>query len=156
MELSAAGLELIKRFEGFRSEVYRDVAGFPTIGYGHRVEPEQSFAAGIDEAQATALLENDVRQAEQAVSMQVKVALNQGQFDALVDFCFNLGAGRLAQSGLLRQLNAGCYQEAGRQLLAWDHAGGRQYAALKQRREAELLLWSAGVDEPAPAAAAQG
>ena len=33
MQLSADGLEMIKRFEGFRGQLYTDVAGFPTIGY---------------------------------------------------------------------------------------------------------------------------
>jgi lysozyme len=144
MELSAEGLELIKRSEGFRSQVYRDVAGIPTIGYGHRVKPGESFPGGVEEAQATAILSSDVGEAEQAVTRLVKVALTQGQFDALVDFCFNLGAGRLAGSTLLRELNAGCYAAAAQQLLAWDHAAGEVNVGLKARREAELQLWSGG------------
>ena len=60
MQLSAAGLELIKRSEGFRGQVYIDVAGFPTIGYGHRVTPQESFPGGIGEAQAAAMLAKDV------------------------------------------------------------------------------------------------
>jgi len=71
----------------------------------------------------------------------VKVALTQGQFDALVDFCFNLGAGRLAKSTLLRCLNAGRYNDAAEQLLLWDLAGGEVNLGLKARREAELRLW---------------
>ena len=101
MQLSAAGLDLIKRSEGYRGQVYVDVAGFRTIGYGHRVTPKETFSEGIDEAQAAALLAGDVRQAEETVGKLVRVALTQGQFNALVDFCFNLGAGRLAASTLL-------------------------------------------------------
>jgi lysozyme len=74
----------------------------------------------------------------------VRVPLTQGQFDALVDFCFNLGEGRLAGSTLLRELNAGLYAAAGQQLLAWDHAGGKVIPGLKARREAELALWTGG------------
>jgi len=150
MQLSAAGLELIKRWEGFRSHTYLDVAGFPTIGYGHKLLYAQSFPDGIAEQEATALLAADVRDAEQAVDRLVKVALTQGQFDALVDFCFNLGAGRLASSTLLRALNARRYSAAAEQLLRWDQAGGQVNAGLKARRESEFELWqSAGTQHQA-------
>jgi lysozyme len=82
----------------------------------------------------------------------VEVPLTQGQFDALVDFCFNLGAGRLASSSLLKDLNASKYDEAARQLLLWDHAAGQENAALKARREAEAALWRSN-DAGQPAAA---
>ena len=141
MQLSAEGLELIKRFEGFRSRQYTDVAGFPTIGYGHRIVPPESFPGGLSEPQAANLLARDVSAAELAVGHLVKVALTQGQFDALVDFCFNLGAGRLASSTLLRCLNDGRYDAAAEQLLLWDLAGGEVNLGLKARREAELRLW---------------
>jgi lysozyme len=141
MNLSAAGLELIKRSEGFRGRTYLDVNGLPTIGYGHRLLHTESFPDGIGEAQAAEILLSDVRGAEQAVQHLVKVALTQGQFDALVDFCFNLGAGRLAASTLLRDLNAGHRDAAGEQLLRWDLAGGKENPGLRARREAEFALW---------------
>jgi lysozyme len=59
-----------------------------------------------------------------------------------VDFVFNLGATRLAGSTLLKYLNEGRYDAAAWQLLAWDHAGSREVAALKNRREAEFKLWA--------------
>lgn len=142
MQLSTAGLQLIKRSEGFRGRVYRDQAGFPTIGYGHKVRANEDFTAGIGEEQAERLLGSDVREAEQAVTRLVHVSLTQGQFDALVDFCFNLGAGRLAGSSLLRDLNAGRPAEAAAQLLRWDHAGGVENVGLKARREAEYRRWT--------------
>lgn len=142
MQLSADGLDLIKKSEGYRGQVYRDVAGFPTIGYGHLIKPGESFPDGITEPQASAILAGDVQQAEQAIARLVKVALTQGQFDALVDFCFNLGAGRLVSSTLLRDLNAGNPDAAAAQLLLWDHAGGVIITGLKARREAELQLWN--------------
>jgi lysozyme len=142
MEFSAAGLELLKRSEGFRSLTYKDVAGVPTIGYGHRLHPDESYPAGIGEAQAAELLARDVRGAQLAVQHLVKVPLSQGQYDALVDFCFNLGAGRLASSTLLKVLNGGRYEDAAEQLLRWDQAGGEENAGLKTRREAELELWN--------------
>jgi len=146
MQLSAEGLDLIKKSEGFRDHLYRDVAGFPTIGYGHLIKPTESFPGGIaepiTEPQAAAILAADVQDAEQAVARLVKVVLTQGQFDALVDFCFNLGAHRLASSTLLRELNAGHRDAAAQQLFAWDHAGGAVNSGLKARRQAEFDLWT--------------
>ena len=142
MNFSAVGMELLKRSEGFRNSVYLDAAGLPTIGYGHRLLHPESFPDGIDDRQATELLASDLRDAEQAVERMVKVPLAQGQFDALVDFCFNLGAGRLAASTLLKMLNGGRYEAAAEQLLRWDIAGGQKNAGLKSRREAEFALWS--------------
>ena len=151
MNLSGAALELIKRSEGFRGRTYLDVAGIPTIGYGHRLLPNEVFAEGISEAQAAGMLGQDVREAEQAVGQLVKVPLAKGQFDALVDFCFNLGAGRLASSTLLKVLNGARYEAAGEQLLRWDMAAGEVNAGLKRRREAELQLWQGTSAEQAAA-----
>jgi lysozyme len=152
MKLSSAGMELLKRSEGFRNRVYLDVAGFATIGYGHRLLHSDSFPNGINEPQAANLLASDVRDAEQAVQRLVKVSLTQGQFDALVDFTFNLGTSRLSGSSLLQQLNKGHYDDAAEQLLRWDHAGGEEYPALKARRQAEAELWNdAGAQKQAAA-----
>jgi lysozyme len=151
MKLSAAGLELIKRSEGFRSETYLDVAKLATIGYGHRLLLHESFPEGITEAQAAAILGEDVGLAEQAVERLVRVALTQGQFDALTDFCFNLGSGRLASSTLLKELNSGSYETAREQLLRWDFAAGEVNAGLKARRQAEFQLWCGDVQQASAA-----
>jgi lysozyme len=142
MQLSAAGLAVIKKFEGFRNRTYLDVAGLPTIGYGHRVQAHESFPGDLDETRAAQLLAADVCHAEQAVRRLVTVPLTPGQFDALTDFCFNLGAGRLASSTLLHELNAGRYDAAREQLLHWDFAGGKVNAGIAARRQAEYALWA--------------
>lgn len=142
MHLSSAGLELLKKSEGLRERIYTDVAGFRTIGFGHRLTSAEEYPQGITPIQAESILAADVAIAESAVDRLVRVPLTQGQFDALVDFVFNLGAGRLSSSTLLRDLNAGKYDSAAWQLLAWDHAGNRELASLKLRREAEFHLWS--------------
>ena len=145
MQLSEAGLTLIKQSEGFRAQTYRDIAGIPTIGYGHRLVPPESYPDGITEAKGETILESDVRAAEQAVARLVSVTLTQSQFDALVDFTFNLGAERLESSTLLKYLNAGNSDAAATQLLLWDHGAvnGKEIeiAALKARRAAEYALW---------------
>lgn len=143
MNLSAAGLAFIKQSEGFRPTEYFDITGTPTIGYGHKVQAPESFPHGVSKAQATAILVRDVDNAEQAVRRLVRTEMTQGQFDALVDFCFNLGQGRLAASKLLADLNAGHYDLAAEQLLLWDHAGMKEIPALRARREAEFHLWHA-------------
>lgn len=141
MNISDAGLRLIKQFEGFRGHAYRDVAGHLTIGYGHKLTPGEAFPSGITEQAAEALLERDVQITAAEVAGLVKAQLTQGQFDALIDFTFNLGSGRLAGSTLLQLLNAGKYAEAGNQFLRWDHADGEENAGLHARRQAELNLW---------------
>jgi lysozyme len=152
MHLSSAGLELLKKSEGFRDQIYTDVAGFRTIGFGHRLAASESYPTGIDLPQGESILARDIAIAETALDRLVKVPLTQGQFDALVDFVFNLGAGRLASSTLLTYLNAGNTDAAAWQLLAWDHAGSQEIAGLKARREAELRLWNPqGVSETAAA-----
>lgn len=88
MELSTAGLDLIKRSGGFRNKTYLDIAGHPTIGYGHRLEHNECYPSGICETEASVILLWEVREAEQAVSRLVLVELTQGQLDALVDFTF--------------------------------------------------------------------
>ena len=155
MHTSAAGLNLIKASEGFRAKVYLDCVGLPTIGYGHRLLNPHSFPDGIAEDFAEHILRCDVDDAEAAVERLVKVPLTQGQFDALVDFTFNLGEGRLAESTLLRDLNAGRYDDAAEQLLRWDHAGMKEIPWLQERREAEYHLWHTAPDnDPAKAARA--
>ena len=142
MHLSSAGLELLKKSEGFRDQIYTDVAGFRTIGFGHRLAASESYPTGIDLPQGESILARDIAIAETALDRLVKVPLTQGQFDALVDFVFNLGAGRLASSTLLTYLNAGNTDAAAWQLLAWDHVGSHEIAGLKARREAEFRLWN--------------
>ena len=143
MKFSEAGLDLIKRSEGFRPHVYKDVAGVPTVGYGHKLLAGEHFANGIDEPTALRILALGVAGAEAAVSRMVKVPLTQGQFDALVDWTYNLGAGRLASSTMLKVLNQGHYDQALEQLMLWVHAGGKEQPGLVARRNEERILWEA-------------
>jgi lysozyme len=146
MYFSAAGLALLKRSEGLRLFVYRDAAGLPTIGYGHKLTPGEHYPKGITEAEAFVLLDKDLSVVEKFVASLVHVTLTQGQFDALVDFVYNLGYRRLAGSTLLRDLNAGNYDLVPKQLLLWDHGDmhGKEVELkdLKARRQAEAKLWT--------------
>ena len=139
MQISKAGLDLIKQFEGLYLKAYRCPAGVPTIGYGHTAGV--AMGQTITQQQADDYLRRDVRQFERAVARLATVPLTQGQFDALVSFAFNLGEGALAQSTLLRLLNAGDYAGAAAQFDRWNKAGGRVLPGLVRRRAAERALF---------------
>ncbi len=139
-------LALIKRSEGLRLTPYLDAAGFWTVGYGHKLTSEELEAGSksvITEPDALLLLVDDADWAAEQVARLVRVPLSQGQLDALTDFVYNLGQGRLLDSTLLKLLNLGNYRDAGQQLLRWDMAGGEHLAGLTLRRQAELALWEA-------------
>ena len=142
MQTSTRCLGMIKASEGFRPTTYLDVNGMPTVGYGHCLVHPESFPNGINEQQASRLLLADVQDAERALLRMVKVPLTQGQFDALVDFVFNLGSGRLHSSMLLADSNAGRMDAAAEQILLWDHVGAQENPGLKARRQAEFELFT--------------
>jgi lysozyme len=155
MNLSDAGVAFIAAFEGFSAKPYNDPANHATIGFGHLIhtgpingsEPEE-FKNGITREQGLALLRQDARKAEDAVRQQVKVPLSQPQFDALVSFTFNVGAGALARSDLLKRLNRGEYGSVPQELKRWVYAGGRVFGGLQKRREQEGQLWEHGDYDP--------
>lgn len=141
MKTSEKGLELIKHFEGLRLQAYRCSAHVWTIGYGHTagVQPGDSVTAG----QADSLLRQDIEESERSVARYVTAPLNHCQFDALVSFTFNLGAGNLRTSTLLKKLNAGDYSGAAEEFPRWVSAGGKKLPGLVRRREAEKALFEA-------------
>lgn len=141
MEMSDTGIALVKQYEGFRSQTYLDVAGKPTIGYGHLIKSGETFNGPISDQQATELLRQDLQTAEDAVNRLVTVALTQGQYDALVDFTYNEGQGQLETSTLLSVINKGQLDAAPDQFLRWIYAGGKVQPGLVSRREAEAKLW---------------
>lgn len=142
MRISGKGLELVKTFEGFSATVYHDIAGLPTIGYGHLITKGEVFSR-ISESEAEVLLLRDITVAERAVERFIHVVLSQQQFDALVSFTFNLGAGALQRSTLRVKLNRGEYDEIPAEMLRWVRAGGLRSEGLVRRRRAEGRLFAA-------------
>jgi lysozyme len=139
--ITPAGLELIRHFEGFSAEVYLDAAGLPTIGYGHLIRPGENFTT-ISRQEALELLTKDVRTSEQAVLRLINVPLQDGQFDALVSFTFNCGAGALQRSTLRRRVNRAEHYDVPPEFLKWIWAGGRKLQGLLRRRRAEADLYA--------------
>jgi lysozyme len=155
-DYSSTGLALTRSFEGLRLEAYQDSAGVWTIGYGH-TGPEIRAGQRITEAQADALLREDLACAVRCVREAVKQAVTQHQFDALVDFCFNAGRGNLLSSTLLRDVNRGDFASAVAQFGLWVHAGAQVLSGLVRRRAAEAALFDGhgfpASSAPAPAKA---
>ncbi len=141
MHTSQKGLDLIKSFEGLRLSAYRCPADIPTIGYGTTAGVKMGDT--ITKERAEELLREDVARFEAQVLRMVKVPLTQGQHDALVSFVYNLGAGNLSNSTLLRLLNSGDYKGAAAQFDRWNKAGGKTLAGLVRRRAAERALFEA-------------
>jgi lysozyme len=79
------------------------------------------------------------------VNKSVKAAIDQSQFDAMVDFVFNLGCAAFGQSTLLRMVNAGDFAGAAGQFLRWNKAGGKVLAGLTKRRQGEMALFQRAV-----------
>lgn len=155
--LSDAGVRFIARFEGFSGQLYNDVAGHCTVGYGHLVhhgrcngsEPAR-FRAGLSQSEALALLKEDAANRARVVRDAVTVELNQNQFDTLVSFVFNVGETNFRTSTLLSRLNAGDYSAVPRELKRWVNAGGKPVQGLIRRRAEEAMLFARGgaVEDP--------
>ena len=140
METSQKGLDLIKQFEGISKKAYLDSVLIPTIGVGH-TGPEVHMGMEITDEQVDEYLKEDLKEAEEAVNKLVKVDLTQDQFDALVSFTFNLGAGNLQQSTLLKKVNAGDTEGAAQEFQKWNRAGGKVLVGLTKRRLGEADLF---------------
>ena len=133
-------IDHVKLAENFQPTAKWDVDGL-AIGYGHH-GPEVHAGLVWTLAQAEAALASDLVMVGREVEALVKVPLTQGQFDALTDFVYNLGSGRLQKSTLLVLLNQKQYAAAGKQLLRWDETGGKAIKDLLARRTWELQVWN--------------
>lgn len=133
MKISKNGIELIKKFEGCVLHAYKDPVGVWTIGYGHTVGVKSGQK--ITQAQAEKFLKADLVIYENAVT-DSKAKVNQNQFDALVSFTYNCGAGSLKTLLSGRTLN-----EVSKALLLYNKARGRVLQGLVNRRKAEKELF---------------
>ena len=96
MNISPNGLKFLMEAEGCVLKIYKDSAGYPTIGTGHLIRKGEDFSAGLTTEQAQDLLQKDLVRFEAVVNEKVTVALTQNQYDALVSFAFNVGDGPAA------------------------------------------------------------
>lgn len=146
MKISKKGLDIIKRFEGFRNAPYLCAADVPTIGYGSTFYPNGNKVKLTDKPitlrEGEKLLKQTVSRFEDGVNRLVKSEINQSQFDALVSFAFNLGLSALGKSTLLKKVNANPNDpDIKKQFLRWNKAGGRILRGLTKRRNVEAHLY---------------
>ena len=136
---------LIKKYEDFSSKPYKCSAGVPTIGYGstfylngNKVTMKDS---PISEEVALSILFSVVEDFSKKVEKLLKVSVNQNQFDALVDFAYNLGIGNLQKSTLLKLINNKDFVGASKQFKLWNKANGKVLNGLTKRRKEEEELF---------------
>jgi lysozyme len=148
MKVSAAGVTLIKEFEGFPhgGRPYRDMGGVWTIGYGH-TEGVGAGSKPLTQRQASELLRRDLDTRYAVAVNALQLPLNQHQFDALASFVFNCGAGAISASMKIgRELRARHWAAAADALLAWNKVNGVPAAGLTRRRKAERAMFLAADD----------
>ncbi|KAL8718363.1 MAG: hypothetical protein Q9225_004489 [Loekoesia sp. 1 TL-2023] len=142
-QLSDHGAAFIAGFEGFRADFYRDSAGVKTIGYGHACQPDSecdNINPPITKAEGQALLKSDAATFVNCINKDVKVALTQNQFDALVSFTYNLGCGNLED--IAAYLNRNDFSGATSAMKQYTHAGGEVLPGLVRRRQEEVDLFN--------------
>ena len=146
--------------EGVRYTVYRDVAGYPTVGVGHLIRAEDGLSVGdkVSKDQVLDFLELDLKTAETAVVRLVgELPLFQHEFDALVDLVYNVGPGALsiAKSPRLMEAIAAHDYEAIAGELEYHHAGGQLARGLVHRSERRTRIFmNAAYGDPREAAGA--
>jgi lysozyme len=161
VKVSKAAIDMIKHHEGVRTKPYRCPALLWTIGVGHVIEPTHTavkyeerrhlpIPAGWDRVltmdEVDGILSQDLGRFERGVVRLCPAAVgNQGIFDSLVSFAFNVGLGNLQRSSLRMKTNRGELEEAADEFLKWTKAGGRVLPGLVKRRNDERALYLSGV-----------
>jgi lysozyme len=166
MNISQRGIDLILKSEGKKTKLpdgrykaYLDTLAKPpvwTVYCGLTRSVTKDTVITVDDGER--MFAKELAVYEDAVERLVKVPLNQHQFDALVSFTYNCGAGEdgLAGSTLLKVLNQGKYDQVPAQLKRWKYAGGVEYAGLVTRRAAEAALFMKPMSAPASVAVEEG
>jgi len=147
MKISKKGIDLIKKYEGFRNHPYRCAADVATIGYGTTFYPDGTPVKMTDKpvtmVDALQILYTVIDGFEKGVWDAVSsVCLEQNQFDALVSFAYNVGLGAFKNSTLLKRvLDDPNDEDIKYQFSRWNKAGGRVLKGLKKRRNEEAWLY---------------
>lgn len=145
MKINAAGLALVKEFEGFRAKAYQDPVGVWTIGYGTTAAAGVGIApkAGmtITEAQAEGYLQAALDKFAAQIVPLIKRTSSDNEFSAFLSLAYNIGPGAFGKSSALRKFNEGDTEGAANAILLWNKAGGKVLPGLKRRREAERALF---------------
>jgi lysozyme len=146
VNVSKAGIALIKHHEGVRNRPYRCPANLWTVGVGHLIGDGKSLPDSwnrtFSEAEIDGILKSDLRRFELGVhKMLPNVPLRQHEFDAIISFCFNLGLGCFQRSTLRQALLRGDKKAAMESLVKYCRAGGKILKGLQIRRLDEKALF---------------
>jgi lysozyme len=156
-KMSNLAIDVLIELEGKIDHVYKDKAGFLTIGVGHLLSKSEIHSGKIHLSNGNVLdfrngtlsdddikelLRDDLLRYEHAIRESVKVPITQEHFDALSSFVFNIGITAFKNSTLLRLLNKSQYSKVPFQLKRWNKAGGRVIKGLIYRRNTEVAMWN--------------
>lgn len=140
-EIPKYALIFIEEQEGCKLQIYKDTAGYPTIGVGHLIRQGEDFSQGISLEEAYALLHRDLLLTAASIMRLVRVPISNNQYTALLSFTFNLGGGALQRSTLRSRLNREEYIGAAAEFPKWCWAGGKKVVGLYLRRLREQKLF---------------
>jgi len=145
-KISNLGLELIKKYEGFKAKAYLCPAKVITIGYGSTYYEDGTKVkltdSSITKERATELLEALLVSYERSVDSYCVDTINQNQFDALCSFAYNCGVGNLKSSTLLKKVNKNPNDPTIKdEFLKWNKGGGKVLSGLTKRRIEEAQLY---------------
>ena len=138
--------ELCRRYEGYRAKPYLCPAGVPTIGYGSTYYADKRKVTLEDQpmeegaARALLMVELEHTYLPGVLRNCPVLATNERRCNAIVDYAYNLGVGRLQTSTLKRKINAQDWDGVQEQLMLWTKGGGKVLPGLVARRKAECLL----------------
>lgn len=136
-------LDIVAHYEGCKLKAYQDSGGVWTIGFGHTFGVKAGQVITLD--QAKQFLSQDISSTEVLLN-NLKLTLNQNQFDACLDFCYNEGIGNFERSSLCKQIKSNNLPVAivEADFEAYDEAAHKVVGGLLSRRKTEALLFNAG------------
>lgn len=143
-DISEKGYAIIREFEGYKANAYLDTGGVWTIGYGTIKYPNGTSVKKGDTCtkdQAEAWLKNDCVWVDACLDKNVKVNLNQNQFDALASFVYNIGETAFVKSTMLTLINQNSLTSAASQFDRWVFDNGKRIQGLVNRRAKEKSLF---------------
>lgn len=138
--IKSSTLELIYKLEGSRDQAYLDSAGHWTIGVGHKIKSSETHLlfARLSQREIEELLRRDLEPCERFLTTKIEYPINQGQFDALMSLCHNIGMDNLARSLVVFHLNQFQEKSAANAFLNWN----KPQELTKRRREERRLFLS--------------
>lgn len=138
MAFSATALVGLLVSEGYRDTAYLDSVGVPTVGFGSTANVKLGDKTTVEKSLTKSM--RDILAYEGAIKQCVKVPLYQHEYDAFIQFSYNVGTQAFCKSTLVKKLNAGNYTGACMEMDKWVFAGGKKLPGLVARRAKERDL----------------